>query len=106
MAWFDTQVLQLQLPLRHTTYTINSSSTVMAILTDLAKASNGPPTWVILGALAVLGVYLKLFISSKRANLPIYSTHSGWLGSWYDSLDYLRDSPGVLKAGYERVSLQ
>jgi hypothetical protein len=78
----------------------------MAILTELAKTSTGPPTWVILGALAVIAVYLKLFISSKRANLPIYSTHSGWLGSWHDSLDYLRDSPGVLKAGYERVSLQ
>ncbi|KAL2802403.1 cytochrome P450 [Aspergillus granulosus] len=60
--------------------------------------------WIILGALAVLVVYIKLFNSSKRANLPIYSTHTGWLGSWYDSLDYLRDSPGVLKAGYERFS--
>ncbi|KAL2859609.1 cytochrome P450 [Aspergillus pseudodeflectus] len=78
----------------------------MAILTELAKTSTGPPTWVILGALAVIAVYLKLFISSKRANLPIYSTHSGWLGSWHDSLDYLRDSPGVLKAGYERLTGQ
>ncbi|KFY43370.1 hypothetical protein V494_02019 [Pseudogymnoascus sp. VKM F-4513 (FW-928)] len=40
----------------------------------------------------------------RKANLPRYGTHSGLLGSWYDSLDYLKDSAKVLSAGYEKFS--
>ncbi|KAI9930677.1 hypothetical protein MW887_011432 [Aspergillus wentii] len=55
-------------------------------------------------AVAVLAViFLAFYLSPRRAKVPVYSTHSGWLGTWKDSLDYLQDSAGVLRAGYQKV---
>ncbi|KAH9825743.1 Cytochrome-P450 monooxygenase [Teratosphaeria destructans] len=53
---------------------------------------------------AILVVYYKLVLGVKRAKLPVYTNHHGWFASWKDSLDYVRDSPGVLRAGYEQFS--
>jgi hypothetical protein len=76
----------------------------MAVLNQLILLGPGSFQWaLLLGTLGFVTLYYKLALSPKRARLPVYSTHSGWFGSWYDSLDYLRDSPGVLKAGYEEV---
>ncbi|XHG04070.1 hypothetical protein AWENTII_007351 [Aspergillus wentii] len=56
-------------------------------------------------AVAVLAViFLAFYLSPRRAKVPVYSTHSGWLGTWKDSLDYLQDSAGVLRAGYQKFS--
>jgi hypothetical protein len=57
----------------------------------------------LLGAFILIALSYTLVPSRRRANLPVHSTHSEWNGSWKDSIDYLRDSPGVLKSGYEKV---
>ncbi|GAQ10181.1 fumitremorgin C monooxygenase [Aspergillus lentulus] len=77
----------------------------MAVLNELILLGPGSFQWaLLLGTLGFVTLYYTLALSPKRARLPVYSTHSGWFGSWYDALDYLRDSPGVLKAGYEEFS--
>ncbi|KAL4865956.1 hypothetical protein BDV12DRAFT_210778 [Aspergillus spectabilis] len=77
----------------------------MAVLSDFIDYASGGSKWpLLLGAAGILALYYRLILRFKRASLPIYSTHTGWFSSWYDSLDYLRDSPGVLKAGYEKFS--
>lgn len=58
---------------------------------------------LLLGGFIFVVLFYKLAPSRRRANLPVYGTHIGWHGSWKDSMDYVRDSPGVLKAGYEKV---
>ncbi|KAL2867848.1 cytochrome P450 [Aspergillus lucknowensis] len=67
--------------------------------------ATGAQKWaLLLPALSLVPLCFRLAFGAKRANLPVYSTHSGLFGSWYDSLEYLRDSPGVLRAGYEKFS--
>ena len=39
----------------------------------------------------------------RKAKIPILSRHHGWTASWKDAVDYLKDSPGALKEGYEKV---
>jgi hypothetical protein len=74
----------------------------MALLEQVLDYRN-PQGALLLGAV-IFGVLLyKFALSRRRANLPVYGTHTGWQGSWKDSMDYVRDSPGVLKAGYEKV---
>lgn len=72
---------------------------MLAELLALAHANRA----VLLGLLAIAAIIYGIISIPKRAKLPVYSTHSGWFAGWYDSLDYLHDSPGVLKAGYEKV---
>ncbi|OKP10855.1 Ent-kaurene oxidase [Penicillium subrubescens] len=75
----------------------------MALLEQVLDYRN-PQGALLLGAV-IFGVLLyKFALSRRRANLPVYGTHTGWQGSWKDSMDYVRDSPGVLKAGYEKFS--
>ncbi|KAL2818237.1 cytochrome P450 [Aspergillus cavernicola] len=59
--------------------------------------------WIILlGATVAIFIGIRLF--PKRANVPVFSRHSGWRGPWKDSLDYLHDSAGTLRAGYQKFS--
>lgn len=58
--------------------------------------------WLVVGAIAL--VFLLYKVVPQRANLPIHSTHAGPFASWHDSLEYLKDSPGVLRSGYEKFS--
>lgn len=58
--------------------------------------------WIILlGATVVVFIGIRLL--PKRANVPVYSRHSGWRGPWKDSLEYLHDSAGTLRASYQKV---
>lgn len=58
--------------------------------------------WILLlGATFVIFIGIRLL--PKRANVPVYSRHSGWRGPWKDSLEYLHDSAGTLRAGYQKV---
>lgn len=58
----------------------------------------------LVGAIALVFLLYKVVFTPRRANLPVYSTHSGRFASWHDSLEYLKDSPGVLRSGYEKFS--
>ena len=40
----------------------------------------------------------------RKAAIPVLSRHEGWTAPWKDAVRYLKDSPGVLKEGYEMVS--
>jgi hypothetical protein len=77
----------------------------MAHLSTLTALIQKYPALSALTALftAVFIIYYQLVLGKKKAKVPIYSTHSGWFASWHDSLDYVRDSAGVLRAGYEKV---
>lgn len=61
-------------------------------------------TIAILLCFTLLIIYYQLALKLKRAKLPVYSNHIGLFASWYDALDYVRDSPGVLARGYEKAS--
>ncbi|KAH8690472.1 cytochrome P450 [Talaromyces proteolyticus] len=72
----------------------------MAILIEPSYSS-----WFGLFSAIALVIFLyKAVFTTRRAKLPIYSTHSGWFASWHNSLEYLRDSSGVLRSGYAKFS--
>ena len=55
-------------------------------------------------ALALFVAVLYLWISwPRRARVPVLSHHKGWTAPWKDAVRYLKDSPGVLKEGYQKV---
>lgn len=77
----------------------------MAISKTVSSFVSAYPTWTIATLLSftILLIYYQLVLRLKRARLPVYSNHTGIFASWYDALDYVWDSPGVLKRGYEEV---
>ena len=40
----------------------------------------------------------------RKAAIPILSYNKGWTAPWKDAVRYLKDSPGVLKDGYNKYS--
>jgi hypothetical protein len=59
--------------------------------------------WPIL-VLASVAIIIGIRLIPRRANVPVYSRYSGWRGRWKDSLHYVHDSAGTLRAGYEKVT--
>ena len=54
--------------------------------------------------LSLLAAAFHLWVSwPRKAAIPILSHHKGWTAPWKDAVRYLKDSPGVLKEGYEKV---
>ncbi|KAL8790013.1 MAG: hypothetical protein Q9195_006562 [Heterodermia aff. obscurata] len=62
--------------------------------------SSRPDCIVLLTLLATL-VYLWI-LWPARASVPVLSHHKGWTAPWKDAVRYLKDSPGVLKEGYQK----
>jgi hypothetical protein len=58
--------------------------------------------WAILLLVTVV-IVIGIRLLPRRADVPVYSRHSGWRGCWKDSLEYLHDSAGTLRAGYQKV---
>lgn len=75
----------------------------MAILRDQTVGTFLGGNWAIL-LLVTVAVTIGIRLIPRRANVPVYSRHSGWRGQWKDSLEYLHDSAGTLRAGYEKVT--
>lgn len=78
----------------------------MPVSKTLSSFASAHPAWTIaiLLCFTILIIYYQVALKPKRAKLPVYSNHSGLFASWYDALDYVRDSPGVLARGYEKAS--
>ncbi|KAI9801587.1 MAG: hypothetical protein M1825_003266 [Sarcosagium campestre] len=56
-------------------------------------------------ALSLVAALLHLWVAwPRKASIPILSHHKGWSAPWKDAVRYLKDSPGVLKEGYEKYS--
>jgi hypothetical protein len=77
----------------------------MAISKTVSSFVWASPKWTIATILSfvILLIYYQLVLRLRRAKLPVYSNHTGLFASWYDALDYVWDSPGVLKRGYDKV---
>ena len=77
----------------------------MAVSKSVSSFVYAHPTWTIaiFSSLVLLLIYYELALKPKSARLPVYSSHTGLFASWYDAFDYVLDSPGVLKRGYEKV---
>jgi hypothetical protein len=54
--------------------------------------------------LVTVAIIIGIRLIPRRANVPVYSRYSSWQGHWKDSLRYLHDSAGTLRAGYEKVT--
>lgn len=75
----------------------------MAIVRDATVRAFFQGNWPIL-LLVSVAITIGIRLIPRRANIPVYSRYSGWRGRWKDSLHYLHDSAGTLRAGYEKVT--
>lgn len=77
----------------------------MAISKTVTSLVYANPRWTVatILTLIILVIYYQLALRVKRARLPVYSNHTGLFASWHDAMDYVWDSPGVLKRGYDKV---
>ncbi|CAI7617842.1 unnamed protein product [Penicillium crustosum] len=75
----------------------------MAIVRDATVRAFFQGNWPIL-LLVSVAITIGIRLIPRRANIPVYSRYSGWRGRWKDSLHYLHDSAGTLRAGYEKFS--
>jgi hypothetical protein len=75
----------------------------MAIVRDPTVGTFLQGNWSIL-LLVTVAITIGIRLIPSRANVPVYSRYSGWRGRWKDSLHYLHDSAGTLRAGYEKVT--
>lgn len=54
--------------------------------------------------LSVVAALVHLWVSwPRKAAIPVLSHYKGWSAPWKDAVRYLKDSPGVLQEGYQRV---
>lgn len=53
------------------------------------------------GVGSLLGVLRS--IARRAKHIPELRSTSGWFGVWEDGMRYVKDSPGVLSEGYEKV---
>lgn len=75
----------------------------MAIVRDPTVGAFLQGNWPIL-VLVSVAITIGIRLIPQRANVPVYSRHSGWRSLWKDSSHYLHDSAGTLRAGYEKVT--
>ncbi|KAJ6025258.1 hypothetical protein N7444_012937 [Penicillium canescens] len=75
----------------------------MAILRDPTVGTFLQSSWSIL-LLVTVAITIGIRLIPPRASVPVYSRYSGWRGRWKDSLHYVHDSAGTLRAGYEKFS--
>ena len=55
--------------------------------------------------LSLVAALVHLWVSwPRKAAIPVLSHYKGWTAPWKDAVRYLKDSPGVLQEGYQRVS--